>query len=440
MAFIRRLTVLAATGAGLAGVGLAGGADAASLTGSSPGYHYFWKQGATMEQHDAALVDCAVRTRAMVNGSDAMGTVTAATGGGLVGALIGGIIDSNENRQGAAANTEGCMAIKGWSVVALTEEEGLALEQPDDPATIHEKLRPYVEAPSLLGTVWRGPFANEVATGSFQIGKALDLEEVSMSVRATRDKSRAAVDAAGPLKPAKPDLPKGVKTPKDAKALKANLLAGAQVDQSYIVLRTSGGKGAWSFLNVIFNRLAEDGTEIVYDGKAVAARTNLARTAKGEDGGVKYADYVMSIPPGLWKMGAIVNGAYVADFCFGAPVFAVGEGEVISIGVLTAGSDGGYPLKEDHDAARAALVSNPALAEKVKAAEWTNGYTSDCFGSYAYAYEIPGAPFVDMAALARSASAAPASVDAQPSALSPDVAPPAEGADVTMPSEPGEDE
>lgn len=97
-------------------------AGAASLTGSSPGFHYFYKQGATIDEHDAALVDCAVRLRAMVNGSDMTTAIAAGSGGGILPALVGAVIDNNENRQGHAANMEGCMAIKGWSVVALTED------------------------------------------------------------------------------------------------------------------------------------------------------------------------------------------------------------------------------------------------------------------------------------------------------------------------------
>jgi predicted lipid-binding transport protein (Tim44 family) len=69
-------------------------AHGASLTGSSPGYHYFWKAGAAIGEHDAAVIDCAVRTRAMINGSDAGSGVAAATGaaGGFAGGLVGGLI------------------------------------------------------------------------------------------------------------------------------------------------------------------------------------------------------------------------------------------------------------------------------------------------------------------------------------------------------------
>ena len=99
MVFSKNWLGLLATGAVLFS-----NAAAQSLTGSSPGFHFFHKPGATMAEHNDALVDCSVATRGLVNGSDAMGAVTAATGGGLLGAIVGGVIDNNENRQGAAAN------------------------------------------------------------------------------------------------------------------------------------------------------------------------------------------------------------------------------------------------------------------------------------------------------------------------------------------------
>lgn len=58
--------------------------------------------------------------------------------------------------------------------------------------------------------------------------------------------------------------------------------------------------------------------------------------------------------------------------------------------------EGGYPLDQtDLGVAHDILEPLPTLAERVKFAALTNGFTSDCFGSYAYAYEQPGAPFVD---------------------------------------------
>lgn len=382
-------------------------ANAASLTGSSPGFHYFYKQGADITAHDEALVDCAVKLRAMLNGSDATTALAASTGGGLVGALIGGVIDSNENRQGDAANIEGCMAIKGWSVVALTRDDGERMEQPDDPAAIHEKLRPYIEAPSPRGTILRGPFANEIAAGDFVIGVARDLEEVSLSVRATKDQRENAVDAAGPLKPAKPDLPKGVKAPKPVKAIKAETLASADASASYIVMRISNVHGAMALFDVMFNRLAADGSELIYDGAATVARTGLAKTGKGKNGDEKYHDFVMPVPPGMWKLSAFTAPPYAADFCFGAPAFSVGEGEVLFVGEMTIRDEGGYPINPAMDIAQEILAGSPSLFTKAKPAEWTNGYASECFGSYAYAYEIPGAPFVDQGALRSAARAQP---------------------------------
>lgn len=405
----------------IAAAAISTGAGAASLTGSSPGFHYFYKQGATMAEHDAALVDCAVRLRAMVNGSDAMGTVTAATGGGLLGALVGGIIDNNESRQGAAANTEGCMAIKGWSVVALTEDQGRAMEQPDDPATIRDKLRPYVESPSPLGPVLRGPYANELAVGNFRVDKAHDLEEVSISVRATRDDANEAIEAAGPLKAPKPELPKGVKAPKMINGTKAQSLSGADPANAYFVFREIGQGITVNSTALSMTRLSNDGREVVYDGAAVKVTLgglNNPKIAKNKFESDKFYDFVAEVPAGLWKLSEFNFIQYVGDLCFGAPTLEIKAGETIFIGVLNVRPEGGYPIDADLVVAKEILAANPALAEKVKVAEWTNGYTSDCFGSYAYAYEIPGAPFVDMDALASGALPATEEAPAPPDTIS----------------------
>ncbi len=399
--------LLGASGAFCAAVATAG---AASLTGSSPGYHYFWKAGATIDDHDVAVVDCAVRLRAMVNGSDAMTAVAASTGGGLAGALIGGIIDSNENRQGDAANMEGCMAIKGWSVVALPFAEGEAIRDLDEAAPIREKLAPLVGAAVPQGPVLRGPFANELAEGDFTVDVAKDLDKASLSVRATKPAAKAAVDAAGALKPPRPDLPKGVKAPKAIKGLKADEFAGADPAKAYVVFRLSGPGRMIDGAALTFSRLAADGTEVVHDGAAITAFLGYAkgrRFQRVEDASGKHNDHVVEAPPGVWKLATISQGAYDADLCFGAPAFELKAGETVYLGEMTL-SNGGYGLDATTlDAGRTILAANPAIADRVKTPEWTNGFTSDCFGSYAYAFEVPGAPFIDLSARGRTAASAP---------------------------------
>lgn len=384
--------IAAALGAAMS----AGGAEAASLTGSSPGYHYFWKSGATMEAHDSAVVDCAVRLRAMANGSDAMTSISAATGGGLAGALIGGVIDSNENRQGDAANMEGCMAIKGWSVIGLGDAEGEALRSLDEPASIHRHLTPLVEAAEPPGAVLRGPFANELAEGAFVIDAAKDLDKQSLSIRATKPAAEAAIDAAGKLSPPKPALPKGVKPPKAIKGLKSEELAGADPAKAYVVFRLTGAGRAIDGASATLSRLADDGSEVVHDGAPTTAYLGYVRGRRFqrvEDAAGKHNDHVVEIPPGLWKLATLSQSIYDADLCFGAPAFEIAAGETVFLGALALSEAGGYRLDaSDLETARAILAAAPQIAARAAAPSWTNGFTSDCFGSYAYAYEIPGAP------------------------------------------------
>jgi len=401
---------------------LCSAAHAQSLTGSSPGFHYFYKRGAGMDRHDEDLVACAVATRALVNGSDAMNEMAAATGGGLVGALIGSVIDNNENRQGQAANTENCMALHGWSVIGMTRDQGEAIEQPDDPASIHAKIAPLVDAAEPGGPVLRGPFANELAEGDFSVDQAEDLEEVSLSVRAVADQTKAAVEAAGKMKPPKPtNLPKGVRAPKPAKTMTAEALAAADSAKSYVILRLAGDPLRLNAGSVRLERLAADGTEVIYDGEVTAAALgamNGPKVGKARGGDEKRFDFAVELPPGLWKIAGFSYGAFYGDLCFGAPAFELRAGETIYLGEMHLQKSGGYHLSSDIEAAKEILAAAPALAEKVKEPEFSNGFLSDCFGSYAYAYEVPGAPFVDMPTLKREAEEAKAAAEAAEAASS----------------------
>ena len=119
------------------------------------------------------------------------------------------------------------------------------------------------------------------------------------------------------------------------------------------------------------------------------------------------------MPQGRWKFAEITQFQFGAALCFGAPAFDVAAGEARFVGVMTFPESGGYPLHENLAVAKEVLAANPALAEKVKAAEWTNGYTTDCFGSYAYAYEIPGAPFVNQEAPAVTSAPPPDTISSE---------------------------
>lgn len=381
------------------------GVDAASLTGSSPGYHYFWKAGATIEEHNDAVVDCQVATRALkAVAVDDLGTAAGASAG-LIGALVGGIIDavvtSYEERQGNAANVENCMAIKGWSVIGFGEAEGEAIRDLDDPEKIIDQIKPFVGAAAPPGPVLRGPFANELAVGNFIVRSATDLDKQSLSVRATKALSVAALEAAGDLKPPKPQVPEGLKAPKAVRGLKDKDVPAADPAKAYLVMRFVGKGDLVTLTSLSFERLNADGNEIVYDGAPVLAHIGYAkgrRIAKGETADGKFNDLFVEVPPGVWKLATIGNGlstsSFNADLCFGAPAFEIKAGETIFLGVLTLRESGGYPISSsDLELARTIAAANPAIVERVKSPEWTNGFKSDCFGAYGYAYEIVGAPF-----------------------------------------------
>ena len=387
------------------GAGLVSGANAQSLTGSSPGFHYFYQAGVGMGAHDADLVSCSVAIRGLVNGSDAMTGIAAGTGGGFLPALVGGLIDSKENRQGAAANIENCMAIKGWSVVSISEEQGELIKALEEPAAIHSALAPLVEAIEPEGAILRGPFANELATGEFLIGEAGKRGEISLSVQAVRDHSNAAVNDAGDLKPPKPPkLERGVKAPKPIKTMKDDDLANADPGASYVVLRIRGkSRATINGTGLLLHRLHDDGTEVVYDGmpvNVVIGGYGRPKVSKTKDGDYRLYDFVAKVPPGRWKIASMSFAHFSTDLCFGAPAFNISEGQALYLGDMTLGDVGGYPLERTNlDIAKSILAPASEIATKVQAATFTNGFVSDCFGSYAYAYEIESAATADIADL-----------------------------------------
>ena len=76
----------------------------------------------------------------------------------------------------------------------------------------------------------------------------------------------------------------------------------------------------------------------------------------------------------------------------GAPVFEVAAGEAVYAGSYSA--DHALPVM-DLDLARSAFPELSAVPDKIRPASWTNGARGKCVGSYLYALEIPGQPFVD---------------------------------------------
>jgi hypothetical protein len=290
------------------------------------------------------------------------------------------------------------MAIHGWSVIGLTETEGHALEDFDeDQTTMREQLTTYVEASEPRGAILRGPFANELAVGNFVTGPAADLEEVSLSIRAVKDLTEAAVAAAGKLEPPKP--PKGVKRPKPHKPIKSDAASSLSPEGAQIVLSMTGSRLNLNMTSLTLQRLADDGTEVVYDGMPTTTSLggNLTpKFRKTDEGDMRRYDFVVEVTPGIWKISTIGNGAFAADLCFGAPALMINAGETLYLGEMALSGEGGYPLDQSSlGIARAILADAPAIAERVQVAALTNGFTSDCFGSYAYAYDQPGAPFLN---------------------------------------------
>ncbi|MGH6951349.1 MAG: hypothetical protein ACREH4_10770, partial [Vitreimonas sp.] len=90
-----------------------------SIVGSSRGYTYFNRQGATIEQHDADARTCHAATQQLFYNR----RTTTVQGGEDWFAAGHAVSDAFANvltrRRAYAANVENCMVVRGWRVVCL---------------------------------------------------------------------------------------------------------------------------------------------------------------------------------------------------------------------------------------------------------------------------------------------------------------------------------
>lgn len=287
------------------------------------------------------------------------------------------------------------MVIRGWRVVQFPATQGEALKAAEF-AGLGEALAPLIGLSDPAGSVLRDGFKNEVATGVYAVGLAKKVEERSLSLRLylqtetperlqERDKPRAETKIGKKQRGFDPVL--------------ATELPDASPNSAYLLLHSGGNKlliqTAYVFAEVegLRARALGDGDEAV--ASFVSFHKN--HTAKKLAPGV-HRSFLVAVPPGEYVLTHI-SPEYVQDFflpasqCFGAPSVRVAAGEVVDLGLFSGRVLGPFQRSDRPDLSQKLLAPNPALAARLKPAEWTNGNTFRCEGVYAYAYEIPGAPF-----------------------------------------------
>jgi hypothetical protein len=164
----------------------ADGGDRIDLTRSSAGYTYFNRAGADLAQHDEALNGCYAAALRMRQPDD-NSAVGAAAAGGLLGALVIGVVQGAMNgmheRRGVAANVENCMVVSGWRVIRWEEAEGKALDGLEQPE-LHAALAAHVGAEDPTGQIVRVYDNDAVRGDTVLIGRSGDLDKVSLSLQA----------------------------------------------------------------------------------------------------------------------------------------------------------------------------------------------------------------------------------------------------------------
>lgn len=364
---------IAAWAAALLVAGPVAAADRFDVSAIATGYTYYNRPGATLEQHNADLVDCAKRT-GLPGPTKNLGA-SAYNGGIAFGLVWAGPI------AGMYANkVENCMVVRGWRVVRLTDAEGAPLAGLA-PADLMTRLEPLVGASTPPGVVVRTWSNLAMQPDSYRItsrppapGKGqLSLRVLLEGGIWQQPSTPAAPMMIGPTDPIWPTRP-----------IKLEEIPQAPPGGAIVVVRVTGislssGTGV-GFMRVLGSpdetpRPERDGPFTMY----ATIGTLFAR----KEGNW----FVLVLPPGRWRL----SSSGFLDYCLGSPSFEVAAGEVVYAGSFALKGD---RLGPDLDLAPArTYLSGAGLADRVRAAQYRNGDVGFCGFGVPYSIEFDGAPF-----------------------------------------------
>ena len=374
---------------------LARSAAAADVAESAPGTSYFQKDGATAAIHDADLLDCRALAGRMHQPSPPVPS-TAGGGGGMAGAIGAAIAvaiivaaeQAAADRKARPVNVENCMVVKGWRVVSLTPDDATAFAALDK-GSKSARVGEWVGATQLHGAVARR-FDNDVANS--------DSAQTFVVARRRGVSISDDVVAQGPTGPAEkhpvatidPAVAQG--RPRGAaplQPLKDEQLGGVPAGTGMIIVNVRGDASA----GLLFERLGPDPmTDAWVDGRPSQIFVNPPVKALAKAGARLGVTQVFSVPPGRWRLAAMSVGDISVNYCLGSPVFEVAAGEAVYAGSFSA--DHALPVM-DLDLAKSAFPELSTVPDKIRPAVWTNGARGKCVGTYVYALEVPGQPFLD---------------------------------------------
>ena len=363
------------------------GAERIDLTRSSAGYTYFNRSGADLAQHDEALRACMVEAGRMRQPDD-NGAAGAAAAGGLLGALVVGVIQGAVNgmqeRRGVAANMENCMVVNGWRVVRLDEAEGKTLDAMEQPA-LHDALTDRVGAATPAGQIVRVYDNDAVRGDTVVIGRAGDLDKVSLSLQALPPS-----DASPAPSRRGPQAPRTARPPRALKPEEVAIKPGdALVTVRLTGMAEQGGR------TLIFSRQgpAPDIQPWENDGRPALFAVTLPTRGAARGDRTRAVTQTFAVPPGRWRLSAINVGQHITHFCLGASGFEAREGEAVYAGAFDLSGEQMRPDMTLLDDLFAPTSPAAVAGLRHRAADWTYGDRQPCEGAYLYALDLrPAAP------------------------------------------------
>lgn len=354
---------------------------------------FYNKPGATRAQYDADWQQCRLIARGSRTPTGSVpyfynpavvSPLAAGIGAGIGGAIAAAIIEGQQRR----ANRRNCLLIKGWRLVEAAPADRARIAGMSD-ADKAAHLDAIVGAATVSGEV------TERTSFAMAPDPALRLD-------------------APPPGPGSLFLGKKID-------LTAPMTLGAGEAAIVLAFRRAHEASAGRSAAVQFLRYDTAARDVVYqprDWKKKGDRTTYALTAASGDKKAPFEVQVLRVTPGDYVIGgtSVANQTMGRSFCFGAPTFRVGEGEVVYVGdfmpfVNAALSDGEKISDLVHasrpDDARAVLAGRqPALAAAMKPATLRNRATYACAGTVMDRWDIHGAEALPEPAAAGAETAA----------------------------------
>jgi hypothetical protein len=409
---MRALILSVCFGSAFAGVATA----QTGVESAAEGYTYFNRPGATLQQHRHDIENCfdpvaamtAFSARSQHSGAyipnldhlaQAYGAAPVIAGSFLVGSYYAEQQIRAYNR-GVTTNYENCMVARGWRLVRMEASVGRRLGDMDRPRLV-EALGSLIAAEQPDGEILR-TFANDLALQPESVraerGRAVSLSllampseelvfynlrrESSVSARRSIDARRRAADQAQERTRRMQAAQQRAASIRESVTLSPiEDFSTVPADASLVLVTLSGER------TLTFTRAGAPEGE--------APTSFVVSSTKRDDAGAS-ATLAFAVPPGRWLISHILDDAADAraiSLCMGAPGFDVGPNEVVF-----AGAFGTPDWAPDLALAPAelALASAPSLTARLRPASYVNGNLPQCAGApVLYAYEVPGAPFVE---------------------------------------------